>query len=68
MAQRIYTVFLKGGASLTVRAARFEATEKGVFFYDGEGQPLEDTYIEPSSVIAVIPPGSTARERGFPSL
>ncbi|MFQ5568596.1 MAG: hypothetical protein ACE5G0_02910 [Rhodothermales bacterium] len=56
MAQRNYTVYLEGGAAFNIKAARFEVTQAGVFFYNEEGTPLGDTYIDPKSVMAVIPP------------
>ena len=65
MSMRTYTVYLEGGASLQVRAARFEARKDGVFFFDEADRPLEDTYINPSVVIAVVPPSSSTAKGAF---
>ena len=60
MSQRRYTVYLRGGAEFSLKAARFELKKDGVFFYDEEGKELEDTFIDPLSVVAVLPPEKTA--------
>jgi hypothetical protein len=67
MPQRIYTVYLQGGASFSIRAARFEVKKDGVVFFDADEKPLEDTYIDPSAVIAVIPPAPASSRGVFPS-
>ena len=59
MALRTYTVYLEGGAAFPLKAARFDVTPEGVFFYDENDHPLVDTYIDPKSVIAVLPPTPT---------
>lgn len=60
MALRTYTIYLEGGAALNIKAARFEVKNDGVVFYNDDDQPLENTYIDPQAVIAVIPPSSSA--------
>ena len=67
MPQRLYTVHLRSGAALEVRASTFEVTEKGIIFFDEEERPLRDTYINPSEVIAVVPPSSPTTRSGFPN-
>ena len=64
MSMRNYTVYLAGGAALHIKAARFEVTDRGVFFYDEHDRPLEDTYIDPTAVRAVIPPTPAAGQGG----
>ena len=59
MALRTYTVYLEGGAAFSIKAVRFETTSDGVFFYGENDQPLKDTFINPKSVIAILPPTST---------
>lgn len=59
MALRTYTVYLEGGAAFPLKAARFDVTSEGVFFYGENDQPLADTYIDHKSVIAVLPPTPT---------
>ena len=59
MALRTYTVYLEGGAGFTLKAARFDVTSEGVFFYDDNDLPLSETYIDPKSVIAILPPTPT---------
>ena len=59
MALRTYTVYLEGGAAFTIKAARFDVTSEGVFFYDENEHPLMDTFINPRSIIAVLPPTPT---------
>ena len=59
MALRTYSVYLEGGAAFNIKAARFEVGPEGVVFYLDNGQPLADTYIDPRSVIAVLPPTPT---------
>ena len=59
MALRTYTVYLEGGAAFTIKAARFDVTSEGVFFFTENDQPLADTYIDPKSVIAILPPTPT---------
>ena len=68
MAQRTYTVYLRGGASFTLKAARFEQTADGIQFYGPDGEPVRDTYIDPSSVIAVIPPATPEYNPAFPTV
>jgi len=60
MTQRRYTVFLSGGAEFSLKAARFEVKEEGVFFYDENGKALDGTFIDPSAVVAVLPPEEPA--------
>ena len=59
MALRTYTVYLEGGAAFSIKAVRFEATSDGVFFYGENDQPLKETFINPKSVIAILPPTPT---------
>ena len=59
MALRTYTVYLEGGGAFPLKAARFEVTPEGVFFYDDQDDLLADTYIDPKSVIAILPPTPT---------
>ena len=59
MALRTYTVYLEGGAAFTIKAVRFDVTSEGVFFYGENDHPLVDTYIDPKSVIAILPPTPT---------
>lgn len=66
MALRAYTVYLKGGGSFTIKAARFEVSDQGVVFYNENDRPIEDTYIDPQAVVAVLPPSPPATSR-FPS-
>lgn len=68
MTQRTYTVYLSGGNSFTLKASRFEQTEEGIVFYGADDQPLEDTYIDASAVIAVIPPSSVSKQGQFPTV
>lgn len=64
MSLRTYTVYLEGGAVFSVKAARFAVTQQGVVFYREDNQPLDDTFINPPSVIAVLPPSSTPAAEG----
>ncbi len=59
MALRTYTVYLAGGAVFPIKAARFDTTSEGVFFYGENDQSLVETYIDPKSVIAILPPTPT---------
>ncbi len=59
MALRTYTVYLEGGAAFSLKASRFDVTSEGVFFFDEQNHPLVDTFIDPKSVIAVLPPTPT---------
>ncbi len=68
MAMRTYTLYLRGGANLTIKAARFEKTKEGIVFFDEDDQPLNDTYIDPAEVIAVVPPAPVSSHMAFPSL
>ena len=61
---RTYSVYLEGGAAFNIKAARFEATPEGVRFYGEDDQPLPDTYIDPKTVIAVLPPSAGASSGG----
>lgn len=67
MSQRSYAVYLKGGAHFTLRATRYERSEDAITFYGADEQPLEETYIDPASVIAVIP-SAPSREGSFPGV
>jgi hypothetical protein len=60
MALRTFTVYLEGGAAFTIKAARYDVTAEGVFFYGEADKPLVYTYINPASVIAVLPPAPTS--------
>lgn len=68
MKQHSYTVYLQGGASFTIKAVRFEQTAEGILFFGEDDQPLEDTYIDPAAVIAVVPPSSASTQGTFPTV
>ena len=68
MALQTFHVYLRGGGSFALRAARFEARAGGIHFFGESDEPIPDTYVDPAEVIAVVPPNLHRQAGRFPTI